>query len=234
MGSQRVGHDWVTELNWCIPNGYTYHNNLKLASRVLPSNGHDVSSLWSSKTRAGSRCVWENGPFSHLWARLCTLSLFPQSEWFQPASDKIPPPPSIALTCSLDWMGTDVAGSPPPHLLFLLLVAKSKFPHIRLEANTVVVCTGGRRWRRGSLIESSQFTKPRINLYWIFWIWRMSKEGRKYILNHNYVLGQLKEGASSLRPEQLCLVLRYILHILAQNGTSTVTESMSELVNNPL
>ena len=34
----------------CTPNGYTYHNNLKLTS----SNGHDVSNLQSSKTRGGS------------------------------------------------------------------------------------------------------------------------------------------------------------------------------------
>ena len=129
----------------CTPNGYTYHNNLKLTSRVLPSNGHDVSNLWSSKTRGGSRCVWENGPLPHLWARLCNLSLCPQSEWFQPAPDKNPPPPSIALSCSLDWMGTDVTGSPLPHLLFSLPVAKSKFPCVRLEANVAVVCIWGRR-----------------------------------------------------------------------------------------
>ena len=42
MGSQRVGHDWATELNWCCPQAHRPHTSLTWRTWVWVSSGR----LW--------------------------------------------------------------------------------------------------------------------------------------------------------------------------------------------
>ena len=71
MGSQRVGHDWVTELNWTLRGGKEYHNS---EPRIL---------LWMRIT-----CLWKPQPqdpgpqyLSDIenWSKQKRLPLFPTS-----------------------------------------------------------------------------------------------------------------------------------------------------------
>lgn len=181
-----------------------------------------MSSLQSSRTVWDPQWGWENVPLPHRWAMLCYLSLCPQSEWFQP---------STALTCSLDSGGdTCYSISSISLIFFSCSQLQNKNSHALDEKQT---------WRWSvfagedgeGVVYWKQFTMLRINLYWTFWIWMMSKEGRKYRLRLYYIHGHLRGGTSSLKPEKSCLILCYILHTLAHNGTSTVTESMNKLVN---
>ena len=47
MGSQRVGHDWATELNWsyCFKDTAFFLNKLKVCGKCWPSNGQHVLAI---------------------------------------------------------------------------------------------------------------------------------------------------------------------------------------------
>ena len=48
MGSQRVGHDWVTELNWCTIN-FNSLLDWSLYHRVMPWKGWEILTVWPSQ-----------------------------------------------------------------------------------------------------------------------------------------------------------------------------------------
>ena len=52
MGSQRVGHDWATELNWMLSSGIARSCGNSLFSFLIPSN-----CVWESLTFPGARLL---------------------------------------------------------------------------------------------------------------------------------------------------------------------------------
>ena len=99
MGSQRVGHDWVTELNWCIKQIANGKLHRKLSSWGLVRDLQDkirtlraLPSLLSQYTHfllyftnsTLCLCEWMTRPVeSKWWALLCSFEV-PRHDWRQP------------------------------------------------------------------------------------------------------------------------------------------------------
>lgn len=188
-------------------------------SRALSPNG-PKSSLQSSRTTWDSWCGQESSPpVGHLGPSFVTCASV-QSQNDSTSSWHVSSQPNQRT----HWFLRLGVGAECP-LSYLL------FPCIRLEANMLVMCVWGRRWKGVVYWKYlSTILSYRITLYWILWIWIMSKEEREYRVTPCYHSQPVENRRLLLKAEVVMSHLPDVLHVLAHNGISIITKSMNKLV----
>ena len=75
MGSQRVGHDWATELNWTERLSYKLNKSDKDKYSIYIYNNLFI--LWSPLKQNIPNLLWfGNGPFKYIFAQLNSLNFW--------------------------------------------------------------------------------------------------------------------------------------------------------------